>query len=367
MKFIIILALILIYANAAEEQIGGQIAFDSAWIEGADSAYNGKEIRRARLFIKGAVTPKLEYEIEYSLIGNNKWKDVYVKHKTLDNLGIQVGNIKEPMGLESLTSSKYNSFMERSLTSTFMHGRKLGILVQGNYGKGVHTGTISFGIFGKSLDKLLVKEKDGTSMIGRITYALIHSKDTVVHIGASTGTTKYSHKSIKLSTDAGSHLYDGSFIKSKIKGVEKTKRMGLEVAVVKGAFSFQGEYIALTAANKKDNYNFDGWYGQISWFGTGEHRKYKVKSAKFSRTKINKPFKSQINGHIGALELAFRVSKIRLEDKKKIPKEELDMTFGVNYNPKKNIRLMANYTFAEVTKPVPKREHVIQVRGLYDF
>ena len=56
MKFIIILALLLIYANAAEEQIGGQIAFDSAWIEGADSAYNGKEIRRARLFIKGAVT-----------------------------------------------------------------------------------------------------------------------------------------------------------------------------------------------------------------------------------------------------------------------------------------------------------------------
>ncbi len=361
MKILIIFILFAIYINGSDEQMGGQIVFDSAWMKGDDSTYHNREIRRARVFIEGKATPNLEYEIEYSLNGNNEWKDVYLKHKTLNNLGIQVGNIKEPMGLESLTSSKYNTFMERSLINTFMQSRKLGILGQANYDKGGHRGTISFGIFGKSLDKLFAKEEDGTSIIGRITYALIHSKDEIIHIGASMGTTKYNNKSIKISTDAGSHLYDGSLIKAKIKGVDKTKRMGLEVAMVKGALSFQGEYIALTASNQKDDYNFDGWYGQVSWFPTGEHKRYKAKSGKFSRTKLKN------NGYLGAVELAFRVGKIRLTDKKKIPKEEVDITLGLNYNPKKNIRLMTNYTFAEVTQPQSQKEHVIQIRGLYEF
>ena len=357
MRFLIAVTLVILFAHGSEEKLGGQIVFDRATMTGDDLHAHGREIRRARLFLKGNATSKLIYEIEYSLTGKNEWKDVYVKHQTMDNLGIQVGNIKEPMGLESLTSSKNGTFMERSLTDTFIQSRKLGILVQGNYDKGDHKGTISFGIFGKSLDKLLAKEKDGTSIIGRITYALIHSKSDVIHLGVSAGQTRHDKKSIKYSTDAGSHMYDGSLIKSKIKGVNKTKRVGLEVAVVKGAFSFQGEYIALTATNNKNTYGFDGWYGQVSWFPTGEHRKYKAKAGKFSRIKLKKP----------ALEITYRVAKIRLEDKKKNPKEEVDMTLGLNYYLQKNIRLMSNYTFAEVTKPETIKEHIIQVRGQYGF
>jgi phosphate-selective porin OprO/OprP len=366
-RFLIVITLLAIFANGTEEKIGGQIVFDRATMTGDDYNAHGREVRRVRLFVKGKAAPKLMYEIEYSLTGNNEWKDVYLKHQTLDNLGIQVGNIKEPMGLESLTSSKNGTFMERSLTDTFIQNRKLGILVQGNYANGKHKGTISFGIFGKSLDKLLAKKSDGTSIIGRITYALVNAKDDVIHIGASVGQTKYNKKSIKFSTDAGAHMYDGSLIKSKIKRVKRTKRVGLEAAVVKGAFSFQGEYIAITASNNKNDYNFDGWYGQVSWFATGEHRKYKTKSAKFSRTKIKKHFKRRMDGYWGALEVAFRASKINLSDKNKIGGEEVDLTLGVNYYPRKNIRLISNYTFAEVTHPETIKEHIIQVRGLYGF
>ncbi len=367
MRFLIAVILFTLFAQGSEEKMGGQIVFDRATMTGDDYNAHGREVRRARLYLKGKASSKLMYEIEYSLTGNNEWKDVYVKHNTLDNLGIQVGNIKEPMGLESLTSSKNGTFMERSLTDTFIQSRKLGILVQGNYEKGEHKGTISLGIFGKSLDKLLAKKRDGTSIIGRITYALIHAKDDVIHLGLSAGKTKYDNKSIKFSTDAGAHMYDGSLIKSKIKNVRRTKRFGAEAAVVKGAFSFQGEYIAITASNNKNDYDFDGWYGQVSWFATGEHRKYKAKSAKFSRIKIKKPFKKRLDGYWGAVEIAFRVSKINLSDKNKIGGEETDLTLGINYYPQKNIRLMTNYTFAEVTKPEVIKEHVIQVRGLYGF
>ncbi len=357
MRLLMVILLLIITLYGEEEKFSGQIALDRAWIDGDDANTKGSEIRRARLSLKGKVTPKLEYEIEYSFTGKNHWKDVNMDYQALNGLGIQVGNIKEPMGLEALNSSRNASFMERSVVNTFMQKRKLGIVVQGHYVDGKHHGTLTFGIFGKSLDKLLAKKEDGTSIIGRITYALVHSKDSLIHIGASVGRTKYHSKSIKYSTDAGSHLYKDSLIKSKIKNVTKTKRVGLETAVVNGRFSFQGEYVALKAFNKKDSYNFDGWYGQVSFFLTGEHRNYKVKTAKFSRTKIKKH----------ALEVAFRASKIRLEDKKHRPREEVDLTLALSYYFKKNIRLMSSYTFAEVMEPSILKEHVLQVRGLYGF
>ncbi len=357
MRVLIALFLLMVALNGAEEKLGGQIVVDRAWIEGDDANTQGNELRRARVSLKGKLTPKVEYEIEYSFTGKNRWKDVNVEYQALKKLGIQAGNTKEPIGLEALISSKNSTFMERSMVHTFMQKRKLGVVVSGHYVDGEHHGTLTFGVFGKSLDKLLAKKRDGTSVIGRITYALVHSKESLVHIGASAGSTKYHAKSVKYSTDVGSHLYSGSLIKSKIKNVRKIKRVGLETAIIKGPFSFQGEYVALKAFNQKDSYNFDGWYGQVSFFLTGEHRKYKVKTAKFSRTKIK--------NH--ALQVAFRASKIRLQDKKHRPREEVDLTLAFNYYFKKNIRLMSSYTFAEVMEPSILKEHVLQVRGLYGF
>ncbi len=357
MRVFVVMFFLITTLYGAEEKLSGQIVLDRAWIDGDNVHTQGSEIRRARLSLKGKFTPKLEYEVEYSFTGKNHWKDVKIDYQALNNIGIQAGNTKEPIGLEALISSRNSTFMERSVINTFMQKRKLGLVVSGNYVDGKHHGTLTFGIFGKSLDKLLEKKEDGTSIIGRITYALVHSKDSLIHIGASVGRTKYHSKSIKYSTDAGSHLYSGSLIKSKIKNVTKTKRVGLETAVVNGRFSFQGEYVALKAFNQKDSYDFDGWYGQVSFFLTGEHRNYKVKTAKFSRTKIKKH----------ALEVAFRAGKIRLEDKKHRPREEVDLTLAFNYYFKKNIRLMSSYTFAKVMKPSILKEHVLQVRGLYGF
>ena len=357
MKFLLTLTLLTFFAYGAEEKVGGQIVLDTATIRGDDFSGSGREVRRARVFIDGKFGKKTEYEVEYSFTGSNEWKDVYIKHKLLDNLGIQVGNMKEPMSLERVTSSKNSSFSERSLINAFINHRKLGIMVQGNYKQGLHRGGITLGIFGKSLDKLFAKKEDGISIISRITYALVHAKDDILHFGVSVGQTKYHKKKIKISTDAGSHLYEGSLLKRKIKNVEKTKRLGIEGAMVKGAFSFQGEYLSLTASNPKEHSKFDGWYGQISWFATGEHKKYKIKSAKFSRTKIEKP----------ALELAFRASKIRIKDKHQNSQEEVDLTIAINYYPSQNVRLMSSYTFAQAKKPQTQKEDLLQLRGLYAF
>jgi len=360
MKFIfIILILVTFFTYGAEEKkyVGGQIVLDTATIIGDDFSGTGREVRSARVFIDGKFGERTEYEIEYSFTGNNEWKDVYVKHKLFDNLGIQIGNMKEPMSLEQVSSSKNSSFSERSLINTFINHRKLGVMVQGKFKQGVQRGGITLGIFGKSLDKLFEKKEDGVSIISRITYALVYAKDDILHLGVSIGQTNYHQKKIKLSTDAGSHLYENSLLKRKIKNIEKTKRIGIESAMVKGAFSFQGEYLSFTALSPKEHFKFDGWYGQISWFATGEHKKYKVKSAKFSQTKIKK----------SALEFAFRASKIRIKDKDQIPQEELDLTIAINYYHRQNIRLISSYTFAQAKKKQTQKENLLQLRLLYTF
>ena len=65
--------------------------------------------------------------------------------------------------------------------------------------------------------------------------------------------------------------------------------------------------------------------------------------------------------------MAFRGSKVRLEDKKHRSKAEVDLTLALNYYFNKHFALMSSYTLAEVQKPSVLRENIIQVRGVYGF
>ncbi len=360
------LCLLFIYADALEHEVGGQLVLDAGWIEGDDYSGHGREVRRARAFIAGKMTSELAYEVEYSLTGNNEWKDVYLKYKLSKDRVIQVGNMKEPFGLEALTSSKYNTFMERSLIDTFIRARSLGVMAQGDYADDVHRGTLALGVFGPSLDDVFKKEEGEISVTGRVTYAHVASKESVYHLGLALSLSDYGSTSISLSSDAESHLYEGSMIKTKVKDVESVSRLGIEGAIVQGPFSFQSEYIKTNVSDDEGSYSFSGWYGQASWSLTGEHRKYKPRTAKFSRMKIKKPFSFDETGY-GAVELALRISYLDITDRDEIGGEGRDITLGINWYLKSNLRLMSNLVIAEVKEPEIIREKVLSFRFQYDL
>ncbi len=369
-KIVAIISFFVVYTygntfNIGKNKIkaGGQIVADTAWIDDNGYRYHKSEIRRARIYLKGDLTKFLSYELEYSFTGKNDWRDVYLKYTGFSGWMIYIGNIKEAFGLEALTSSKYNTFMERALSDLY-NSRKMGILVKGHKKIDTNILTYAAGGYGKSLDEAIDNKHGNNSLTTRLTYAKIFSKKMIYHLGISTSFTDHDQDSIKLTSDIGSHLYLGSFLKTKVKKVDHTKRIGLEAAVVYNALSFQGEYILYTISNTINSYNFSGWYIQASWFLTGESKKYKIKSATFSRTK---PYKPINQGGYGAVEVALRLTQLDINDKDENGKEERDIAFGINWYLKPNLRLMSEYTFADEILENSKDAKLFQLRVLYDF
>ena len=86
--------------------------------------------RRSRIFIRGTLHQYIRFKAEYDFAGGNvSWTDVYLRFVKLPAFGnIYVGKFKAPFGLEELTSSRFITFQERSLTDAFVPGRQVGIL-----------------------------------------------------------------------------------------------------------------------------------------------------------------------------------------------------------------------------------------------
>lgn len=88
-----------------------------------------------------------------------------------------------------------------------------------------------------------------------------------------------------------------------------------EAAAVRGAFSLQSEY-AFTGVRATDAQNpaFHAFYVFGSYFLTGESRRYRSRNASFGEIRPKVPF-AGIHELGGALEIAFRYSRLDLEDK----------------------------------------------------
>ncbi len=342
---------------------GLQVVMDAAWFMDEDETSENQEIRRARLYLKGEVHKRLAYEIEYSLTGGGKWKDLYLVYSGLpDDLVLTLGHTKEPFGLEALTSSKYNTFMERALPDMFISDRKLGLLLEweehqkNSYGFGA-----SLGLFGPSINDL--DGEDGKHSLAARTYHTTYlEKKSFFHIGLSGAYNNIGDQKLKLSTRAESHL-GKKILKSKIADTDYTLRYGIEAVYQNGPFSLQSEYLYDSITTMQDaTYNFSGWYAQMSYFFTDDARRYKLKEGVYGRIKPAHPVGKD---GIGAWEGALRISNINLNDLDKTDGEAFEYTAGLNWYLIENMRVMANYIYTDLGEI--KTPEIIQLRLQYDF
>jgi phosphate-selective porin OprO/OprP len=95
----------------------------------------GVEFRRARLYVSGELYDRIIFKSPFDFAGGDvSLNDAYIGMKGLGFLGtVKVGHFKEPFSLEELTSSKYITFMERSLPAVFDSSRNFGIGFQNHY------------------------------------------------------------------------------------------------------------------------------------------------------------------------------------------------------------------------------------------
>lgn len=75
---------------------------------------DGFDIRRARLDIKGNITPYWGYRVQFDLAGSPKLIDAYIELKLNDYLNFTIGQAKVPFSVENLTSSNKLELIDRS-------------------------------------------------------------------------------------------------------------------------------------------------------------------------------------------------------------------------------------------------------------
>ena len=358
-------------------QVGGRVMVDVAGFTHDNGQLgSGAELRRARLFAKGTMWDVWGYKFQYDFTGTGRAgiRDAYLQYMGLDDLFglngyIRAGNFKEPFSLESLTSSKYITFMERALSvEAFSPSRNIGGAIQLNGKVAESPWTAGVGIFGEGVNKANKKKDQSYGVTSRISFAPTFGENKFVHFGVSGGWRDLQDQQTTISTRPEAHISDERLVSVDLGNADSVWKAGAELAAVWGAASFQGEYIRSFYDTASGDAEFDGYYGYLSYFLTGESRAYDHKSGVFKRVKPKSIVAK--NGGFGAWEFAARYSYIDLNDGAFRGGRERNYAFGLNWYATPNIRLMANYTYVDSDDTRLGRDldpHVFQGRLQADF
>ena len=313
---------------------------------------DGTEFRRVRLYFAGTVYKNVFFKAQYDFAGGGTGiRDMYIGLKNLSVLGsLRVGHQKEFFGLEQLTSSKYVTFQERSLADVFTPGRNNGIAVYNTAADNRIWWGI--GVYRPDTDGNGFAQEDGTyALTLRVAGTPIHEDggDHVLHVGFAFSWRNPGEDSVRFRQRPEAHLLP-RFVDTGdvINDADNVYLLGGEAAWVSGAFSIQAELMAAIVDSEfADDPTFWGFYAEISYFLTGEHRNYDGKSSVFKRVSPNaNAFDG--SGGSGAWQLAARISHIDLNDGDITGGEVTNFTFGVNWLLNPVTRVTFNFIYSDV-------------------
>lgn len=358
-------------------KFGGRIMWDNAFFFQDDALEtqfgelnNGTEFRRARFYHSGTVYNNVQYKVQLDFTGGKvSFKDVFIIIKDFPYVGsLKVGHFKEPFRLEALTSSKYITFMERAFPIDMIPERNTGFMLFNDF----LDKRLSWqgGLFRRSDFTGNDKRADqGYALTTRLTGLPFKNNKThqLLHIGVGFSYRKPKSASYKEASRPEAHLGNKYVSTGMIEDVSTIRLFNLEAALVLNSFSIQGEYLQSKvnlAGVAPENYSFSSYYAQVSYFLTGESRKYKSSLVGFDRVKPKNNFGSDKKGR-GALEIALRYSAIDLNSEAIKGGEQADITAGINWYLNPSTRIMANYVLAQVSSIGDA--NIIQLRFQLDF
>ena len=362
--------------------------------------------RRLTIGAEGTVPGGFRYSAEFNFVQNQiDFEDVFMAYDFKKApLALQIGYFYPFSSLETMTSSKYTSFLERAgITDAFSHNRRIGAaLIAGD--KVADKWLFQAGIFSEEMNNGDFN-RTGWDFAARGVFSPTVGSGRL-HVGAN-----YEHRVNKKEAMGRNYqarpttqLTDQRFISTGNLASEGDDILGLEFAGVFKRFHFAAEAQkvwvrdALSASEIADingdldsnevpsgaalngNPSFWGGYAEVGFFLTGESRAYKGGS--FGRVKVLKPFDK---GGWGAFQLNGRVDYLDLSDRVDGPSTAFGAPFYVNggkqaayqlsaiWNPMDYVRFMAQYSHVNVTggprvsmSTVPNPTLQSQL-GMFDF
>lgn len=319
---------------------------------------NGTSIRRARFAAK--VEFKKNWYAEFDMdIANSELelKDAYLSYQFNNGLEIKAGNFKEGFSMESTTTSRYLTFMERPMVvNTFAPSRHVGIAARYNKNWLLLIGGVHFQAVDDLEERTFSKDNnkdygtdEGVSFTGRLVAMPLFydDMDKGLHFGVAgsyrtpktdaevPGTLRYDTRSL-------SSINRKKYMDTDLMGdVDYSTLTGFEVAGYHKNMRIQGEYI-LSSVYKNNGLpteNFDGFYVFGSYLLFGGKYNYNTAEGEFTQVTRGKNW--------GDLELGLRYDYLSLNSDfdQVMGGAGEGITFALNYYINNNVKIMLNYAY----------------------
>jgi len=260
---------------------------------------NGVNIRRMRFAIKAILWGSWGGEIDFDF-GNNAVdiKDAYIKYLG-KNWQIKAGNFREPFSIETMTTSRYITFMERPYATEQAPSRHLGIAYK------TFTNHLFFegGLFSSNIANDLIRDQNkskgtdaGWSATARLAWAPIKKDRMVLHFGVagSYRTPKIQEigdpiNSFRYGENAETEIKRKKYIDTDWMVDCQTKILfGTEAVYAVNNFRVQGEYIITRIQRDvdvvhegEDKVKMGGFYLMGAWLVNNADYYYNMADAEF--------------------------------------------------------------------------------------
>ena len=359
------------------------------WEQDVGHLEDGFRFRRTRLGAQGEVYKHFEFKIELDFAqGDADFTDVFMGVVGLGEFvyGVKVGQFKEPMGLDELTSDGFVTFNEQAAGyNGLVPGRNNGMMVYGNafedrmsWQLGFFRDTDNFGDSAAATATAgptsSARQEDGKyAGTLRITGLPWYEDkgEYLLHLGASVryanpGNDEFIVSARPENRSMPVYLTTGDF------PVDDLVEFGVEVAAVISSFALKAEFIGadFSGQNSGDAEPFlYAWYVEASYFITGEHLPYKTRTATFDRLKPSAYFLNE-EGGLGAWQVTLRFDQADYNDDGIQGGEADNLTAGLNWymNPQALIRF--NFTWASLEDGPGGDEgdaYIFTIRFQFDF
>jgi phosphate-selective porin OprO/OprP len=291
--------------------------------------------RRLTIGADGTLPGGFRYSAEFNFANAGvDYEDIFIAYDFKNSpLTMQIGHIYPFSSLETMTSSKYTSFMERAgITDAFNYNRRLGVAFTATDKVADHW-TIQGGIFNEPINDAVFTHTGWQASLRGIYSPQLG--DVRLHLGANVQYrqnrrevrgTNYQERPYTQITDqrfisTGNIASKGDFV------------AGLEAAAILKSFHFAAEAQKVwlhgtfnaaewasengdlrsndlaTGSPFNDDPSFWGGYAELGYYLTGESRSYK--GGAFQRVKVLHPFNQ---GGWGAFQINGRADYVDLED-----------------------------------------------------
>lgn len=348
-----------------ELRFGGRLHLDYAHFDDDLTTIDDDfDVRRGRTYLEARFGDDWKAKVEYDFAFDRGWRAAWIQWDVLPQLELRLGNQLMPFGQEVLESSNDLVFAERSLGSSFAPLYGTG-LVASTHGRAFRHSAYTWAA-GAYVEPFADSDYDfhQSEHVGfatRATFDPIARRRRVVHFGGS-----FEYRSVGGDREWGVARKPESFLApilfvAALGDVDKTLSFGAEAALMFGPLMLRGEYMhASVDRSTAADPGFDGAYLQASWVVTGERHRYSRSRATFGGVRPRSDW--------GALELGVRFSMLDLTDAGVLGGEAEDITAGVSWWLRENLRLMFNYVHVDAKQSgtlLSDDPQIFQLRFIY--